>query len=84
MKLPSFILLTAIVFSAPANSAEWTAVSANHHATFFVDENSIQKKDGYVFYWDMGNLLGPIGEGVVSISSLGTNFTESITIRILK
>ena len=84
MKFPFFILLTAIVFSAPANSAEWTAVSANHHATFFVDENSIKKKDGYVFYWDMGNLLGPIGEGVVSISSFNKADCKNFLVKTLK
>ena len=64
-----FVSLITILFIAPAKSVEWTAVSANHHAKFFVNEKSITRENGYIYYWDMGDLLGPIGEGIVSISS---------------
>tara|TARA_B100000676_G_scaffold310868_1_gene378771 strand:+ start:1514 stop:1696 length:183 start_codon:yes stop_codon:yes gene_type:complete len=32
-----FISLITTLFIAPAKSVEWTAVSANHHAKFFVN-----------------------------------------------
>ena len=38
MKRTFFVSLITILFIAPANSTEWTAVSANHHAKFFVNE----------------------------------------------
>ena len=84
MKRIFFVSLITILFIAPEISADWTAVSANHHAKFFVNEKSIKRENGYIYYWDMGNLLGPIGEGIVSISSFNKVNCEEFLVKTLK
>lgn len=79
-----FILTIIILYGNPAKSAEWTAVSANHHATYYVNEGSIKGKEGYVYFWDMGNLLSPLGEGVVSVRSFNKADCNEFLIKILK
>ena len=83
MKRIFFVSIIMILFIAPANSTEWTAVSANHHAKFFVNEKSIKREGGYIYFWDMGNLLGPIGEGIVSISSFNKVNCENFLVKTL-
>jgi len=79
-----FVSFITILFMAPAKSADWTAVSANHHAKFFVNEKSITRENGYIYYWDMGDLLGPIGEGIVSISSFNKVNCKTFLVKTLK
>ena len=84
MRLSIFILAMLFLFGNSAKSAEWTAVSANHHATYYVNEGSIKGKEGYVYFWDMGNLLSPLGEGVVSIRSFNKANCNEFLIKTLK
>ena len=84
MKRIFYVSLITILLIAPAKSVEWTAVSANHHAKFFVNEKSITRENGYIYYWDMGDLLGPIGEGIVSISSFNKVNCKNALVKTLK
>ena len=84
MRLSIFILTIIILFDSSAKSAEWTSVSANHHATYYVDKGSIEREEGYVYFWDMGNLLGTMGEGVVSVRSFNKVDCDEFLIKTLK
>ena len=48
MRLSIIIFAMLFLYGNSAKSAEWIAVSANHHATYYVNEGSIKGKEGYV------------------------------------
>jgi hypothetical protein len=70
MRKLTLILTTLIFFSvmfSPSTSfAEWTKVSENVGATFYVDFERIRKHDGYVYYWQLSDYLKPIEYGILS------------------
>ncbi len=54
------------MFSLPSY-AEWTKVSENiDGVNYYVDLNRIRKHDGYVFYWELVDLVKPSSEGYLS------------------
>ena len=69
--MKKLLLIFALLFSAAMSSspvrAEWTRVSENEFGTiFYVDFERIRKHDGYVYYWELINLLKPGPNGVLS------------------
>ena len=60
------LILTTLIFSlmfSPSTSfAEWKKVGENVGATFYVDFERIRKHDGYVYYWELMDLLKPTEE----------------------
>ena len=60
-------LAFTLMFSS-TSFAEWTEVSKNIRGdTFYVDFERIRKVDGYVYYWQLTDLLKPTQElGVLS------------------
>ncbi len=59
------ILLFTLMFSFTSN-AEWTKVGENVHGDFYVDFDRIKKVDGYVYFWELGDLLKPTESGTLS------------------
>ena len=62
-------LLTVIVLTVLPTPvfAEWTWVSQNvDGTTFYVDFERIRKHDGYVYYWELTDLLKPSKYGHLS------------------
>ena len=55
------ILLTVFVLSLLSTPvfAEWTKVCKNAVGTIYVDFETIRKHDGYVYWWELTNLLRP-------------------------
>ena len=58
------------MFSSPSY-AEWTKVgegtsTMNRGNAYYVDFERIRKHDGYVYWWDLTDLLKPILTGVLS------------------
>ena len=49
--------------------AEWMPVSTNHYGAYFVDLSLIKEENGYIYYWDLGNLNSPIGEKILSVKT---------------
>ena len=41
------------------SSAGWTKVGENKNGTHYVDFERIQKVDGFVYYWELGDYLKP-------------------------
>ena len=65
-KLILILLLSTVMFSS-SSYAEWTKVSENvNGSTFYVDFERIRKHGGYVYWWDLTDLLKPILTGVLS------------------
>ena len=47
--------------------AEWTEVIRNIHGDiYYVDLDRIKKHDGYIFYWQLQDMLKPDTEGDLS------------------
>ena len=40
--------------------------------------------DGYVLFWDMGDLFGPVGEGIIAIKSYNKADCEKFLIKTIK
>jgi hypothetical protein len=63
-------LLLALVFTVMFSStsfADWTWVSENVDGdTYYVDFERIRKHGGYVFWWDLEDLLKPTEDGDLS------------------
>ena len=58
--LASTVALATPVF------AEWTAVSEASGNTFYIDFDTIKENDGYVYYWEMTDMLKPFENGLLS------------------
>jgi hypothetical protein len=58
-KLILVFLFSTVMFSSPSY-AEWTKVAKNIKGTFYVDFERIRKHDGYVYWWELSDLLKPI------------------------
>ena len=56
-------LIFSVMFSPSTSFAEWTKVSENVGATFYVDFERIRKHDGYVYYWELIDYLKPDEDG---------------------
>ena len=64
--LISTLLFSTLMFSTPSYG-EWTEVSENVQGTvYYVDFERIRKHGGYVYYWEMNNLLKPDVDGHLS------------------
>ena len=60
------LLFSTLVFSSPSY-AGWTEVTENVSGdTFYVDFDRIRKHDGYVYYWELSDLLKPTKYGDLS------------------
>ena len=57
-KLIFTLLFTTLVFSSPTY-AGWMEIIKGNGITFYVDFDKIKKKDGYVYYWELGDYLKP-------------------------
>ena len=79
-----FVLLMLLVPISSTSAGKWAHVSANHHASYFVDTSTIAKSDDHVTFWDMGNLFGPVGEGVVAIKSYNQGDCKNFLVKTLK
>jgi hypothetical protein len=70
MRKITLILTTLIFFSVMFSStsfAGWTKVDENVEGnTFYVDFERIRKHDGYVYYWELIDLLKPTEYGDLS------------------
>jgi len=62
------LLFSTVMFSSPSY-AKWTKVGSNVNGnTFYVDFERIRKHDGYVYWWDLNDLLKPDKDGDLSYS----------------
>jgi hypothetical protein len=65
-----FLALTFSVMFSSSSYAEWTKVvgskSGDIIATIYVDFERIRKHDGYVYWWQLFDLLKPTQEGMLS------------------
>ena len=55
-------LIFSLMFSSSTSFAGWTKVSESVVATYYVDFERIRKHDGYVYYWELMDLLKPTEE----------------------
>ena len=78
------VILALLLPISPASANDWTHVSANHHASYFVDRSSIKIVEDYVLFWDMGNLFGPIGDGIVAVKSYNQADCKNFLVKTLK
>ena len=60
-----FSLLFSTVMFSSTSFADWTKVTKNNAATYYVDFERIRKVDGFVYYWELIDLLKPF-KGVLS------------------
>ena len=60
------LLFSTLMFSSPSY-AKWEKVGENVHGdTFYVDYERIRKHGGYVYWWELTDLLKPIKHGHLS------------------
>ena len=56
-----------MMFSSPS-FAEWTKVTEGvDERICYVDFERIRKRDGYVYYWELGDYLKPNKHGILSV-----------------
>lgn len=62
MKNRAFIsvLITSIVVFPTLSFAEWRKLSSNDMGSYYIHIESIRKTDGYVYYWELGDLFKPL------------------------
>ena len=61
--LTIFTLVFTVIFSSPS-FAKWEKVTEDTMGnTFYVDFERIRKHGGYVYWWDLTNLLKPDKDG---------------------
>ena len=61
------LLFSTVMFSSPSYS-EWTKVGESVDGdTYYVDFERIRKQGGYVYWWDMVDMLKPDKYGDLSI-----------------
>ena len=58
--LASTVALATPVF------AEWTKVATGGGNTFYIDYDTVKENDGYVYYWEMTDMLKPFENGTLS------------------
>ncbi len=67
-KLGQISLFIASLLVFPTLSfAEWREVASNVNATYYVHIESIRKTDGYVYFWELGDLVKPLSSGARSV-----------------
>ena len=61
-------LIFSVMFSSSTSFAGWKKVDTNTETgdTFYVDFERIKKHDGYVYWWDLTDLLKPNEYGILS------------------
>ncbi len=64
------LLFFIILFSFPVYSSDWTAVSKTDRGIVYIDEASISKKSGYVYYKTLSNNKKRTNEGALSLIML--------------
>ena len=57
-----FTLLFSVMFST-TSFAEWSKIGNTNIYTIYVDFERIRKHDGYVYWWDLINMLKPYKDG---------------------
>ena len=63
----TFALLFSTALFPTSSQAEWTKVIENTDGTtHYVDFERIRKHDGFIYYWDLIDLLKPDGHGNMS------------------
>jgi hypothetical protein len=65
-KLIFTLLFSTLVFSSPSY-AGWTKVGENVRGTFYVDFDRIRQHDGYVYFWELLDLLKPFKSEILSV-----------------
>jgi len=71
MKKLSLIILiiTTLTFSS-ASYAEWIEISKNDSGdSFYLDDETIRKNNGFIYWWEMSNYLKPLSDGSMSASA---------------
>ena len=72
--------ISSMIMSSVAH-AEWTKVSKNIRGmTFYVDFERIRKHGGYVYYWDLGDYLTPMGN-FKNLSVINYNQVDCVLMR---
>ncbi|MDC1062404.1 hypothetical protein OAQ23_06420 [Hellea sp.] len=59
------LLFSTLMFASPAY-ADWEWISKNGNGTFYVDTDRIRTNGGYVYYWELVDLLKPLTSGNLS------------------
>ena len=81
-KLRQISLLIASTLLFPTLSfAEWREVASNVNVTYYVHIESIRKTDGYVYFWELGDLIEPL-KNTGSLSVKAYNQTDCERFRI--
>ena len=62
--LASTVALASPVF------AGWTKVTEAGGNTLYIDYGTVKENDGYVYYWEITDMLKPFESGVLSIKML--------------
>jgi len=67
--MKTLLTITILVFTLMLSSttfADWTKVGENKNGAHYVDFERIQKVDGFVYYWELGDYLKPNKDGDLS------------------
>ena len=59
-------LIFSVMFSSSTSFAEWEKVVTTEYGTTYVDFERIRKHDGYVYFWELIDLLKPTEYGTLS------------------
>jgi hypothetical protein len=82
--LTIFTLVFTVMFSS-TSFAGWTKVTVSLKGnTFYVDFRRIKKDRGYVYWWEMQNLLKPDKDGDLSYSGYHQGDCKLFRVKYLK
>ena len=66
--LTSFLLLSTATFSS-LSFGEWVKSAESEDGSFYINLSDIRKVDGYVYWWQLNDLIEPNNKGVLSATT---------------
>ena len=66
----STVALASPVFAEWTEVAKGTEIGVNSGNTYYIDFDTVKENNGYVYYWDLEDLLKPDSDGDLSYKSL--------------
>ena len=76
------LFFSTLMFASPAY-ADWEVAGGNEYATYYVDFDRIRTNGGYVYYWQLGDYLEPIGSGSLSYKEYNKGDCKEFRYKVL-
>ena len=75
-QMKKIIFTTLILFSINSFAVNWQKVAQNETGNYFVDFDSIEKKEGFIYYSDLVDFVNPHNGNLSAISKYKVDCKE--------